>query len=163
MRRVVVAIDPAVTANKNSDETGIIVVGLGMDNEAYVLDDLSGTYSPNEWGMRAVALYAKHKADRVVAEVNQGGDMVETILRGIDRNISYRSVHATKGKFTRAEPVAALYEQGRVHHVGVLPQLETQMVSWSPQQQKSPDRIDALVWGVTDLMLTGSDTEFWVI
>ncbi|GAA4299515.1 terminase family protein [Nibribacter koreensis] len=163
-KRVVVAIDPAVTSNKDSDETGIIVAGLGYDNLAYVLDDLSGTYSPNVMAGTAIKAYNEHQADRVVAEVNNGGDMVEAILRNIDKSISYKSVHASRGKVTRAEPVVALYEQGRVKHYGNLAKLETQMTTWNAGEgEKSPDRVDALVWALTDLMLTNQQQKVFTI
>jgi len=151
LMRIVVAIDPAVTSKDGSDETGIIVAGIGFDGYLYVLDDVSGRYTPNEMGIRVVRLVDKWKADRAVAEVNQGGDMIETILRSIDPNISYRAVHATQGKRTRAEPIAALYEQKRVKHIGMFSALESQMTSWDARSEKSPDRVDALVWAMTDL------------
>jgi phage terminase large subunit-like protein len=172
--RVVVAIDPAVSHDITSDETGIIVAGLGVDLHAYVLDDLSGRFTPSEWGKRAVDAYFDRDADRIIAEVNQGGDMVEANLRTIDPTIAYKAVRASRGKHVRAEPVAGLYEQGRVHHVGMLPELEDQMVSWDPTMprgarspargktqsaapvssaERSPDRLDALVWAMTELML----------
>jgi phage terminase large subunit-like protein len=128
-----------------------------MDKLGYVLEDLSGFYSPNTWGDKVCYAYHKWKADRVVAEVNQGGDMVATIIRGIDPNISYKGVHATKGKRTRAEPVAALYEQSRVKHFGSHAGLETQMTAWDARSEKSPDRVDAMVWGMTELMLKRND------
>lgn len=159
LKRIVVAIDPAVTSHKDSDETGIIVAGLGIDGMCYILADASGQFSPNDWGLRAVNLYHQWRADRVVAEVNQGGDMVETIIRGIDSTVSYKAVHASRGKQTRAEPVAALYEQGRIIHVGTLKNLEDQMTTWDTRSEKSPDRVDALVWAVTDLMIDG-DKDF---
>jgi phage terminase large subunit-like protein len=162
MVRIVIAIDPAVTSNKDSDETGIIVAGKGSDGAIYVFEDLSGIYTPQEWAGKVLFAYEKHKADRIIAEVNNGGDMVETILRNYEKNISYDSVHATKGKFTRAEPVQALYEQKRVHHVGVLNKLEEQMTSWAPMTDKSPDRVDALVWAVTYLMGEVKTNDFWV-
>jgi len=155
--RIVVAIDPAVTAEEGSNETGIIVVGIDNQGRGYVLEDLSGVYTPLEWAEIAVAAYHKWSADRVVAEVNNGGDLVETNIRTVDANISYRAVHASKGKHTRAEPVSALYEQGKISHVGGFAELEDQMVTWEPglDTKGSPDRIDALVWGFTELMLGG--------
>lgn len=152
--RVVVAVDPAVSANANSDETGIVVVGRGKDNHAYVLADASGTYSPLQWAVKALAQYDALGADRIVAEVNNGGDLVEANVRSVRASVSYRAVRASRGKQTRAEPVAALYEQGRVHHVGIFPDLETQMTMWSPvDDHDSPDRVDALVWAITDLLI----------
>lgn len=157
MRRIVVAIDPAVSAKDTSDETGIMVVGIGADQHLYVLEDATMKGTPTEWATKAVDLFHKWKADRVVAEVNQGGDMVEQTLRNVQngRNIPYRGVHATKDKYTRAEPVAALWEQKRAHIVGLLPMLEYEMTTWegrSTKPQKSPNRIDALVWGAAELM-----------
>ena len=153
LRRIVIGVDPAITSNKNSDETGIIAVGKGTDSHFYVLDDKSCRETPAKWGKEVIAVYYKLKADRVIAEVNQGGDMVEYIIKGIDPHISYKSVRATRGKQLRAEPIAALYEQNRVHHVGTFPDLETQMVEWDPENDtESPDRMDALVWAITELM-----------
>ena len=153
LKRIVVGVDPAVTANKNSDETGIIVGGLGIDNIGYVLNDGSGIFSPNEWGMRVIDLYRKYKADRIIAEVNNGGDLVETNIRIIDRLISYKSIHASKGKAIRAEPIAALYEQGKIKHVGGFSKLEDEMTTWDGNSTFSPGRLDALVWTFSELML----------
>jgi len=153
LRRVVVAIDPAVSSGEGSDETGIIVAALGEDGHGYVLEDASGRYAPTEWACKAAGLYARWGADRVIAEVNQGGEMVEATLRMVDPNISYRGVHASRGKITRAEPVSALYEQGRIHHAGVFPALEDQLCNYEPGGRKSPDRLDALVWAFTELMV----------
>jgi len=155
--RVVVAIDPAVTSGEDSDETGIVVAALGTDGLAYILEDLSGRYQPHEWASLAVRAYHRHKADRVVAEVNQGGALVETTVRVVDPNVSFRGVHASKGKITRAEPVSALYERSRVKHVGAFPMLEDQMCEFAPGMSGSPDRLDALVWALTELMLGGGD------
>jgi len=152
LHRVVVSIDPAVTATERSDETGIIVYGIDPRNHGYVLDDSSSIYQPHEWGLKAVSLYQKYKADRVIAEVNQGGDMVEATLRAVDPTIPYASVRATRGKLLRAEPVAALYEREMVHHVGVYRKLEDQMITWVPGKP-SPDRLDALVHAATYLQL----------
>jgi predicted phage terminase large subunit-like protein len=155
----VVAIDPAVTSGENSDETGIVVAGVAThrasgERHAYVLDDISGRLAAIEWAKRAVGAYRAHKADRIVAEVNNGGDLVEAQIRTVDRNVSYRAVHASRGKRIRAEPVAALYEQGRVHHVGSFPALEDQMCSFVPDNyDASPDRVDALVWALTELIV----------
>ncbi|GAB2539950.1 phage terminase large subunit [Rufibacter soli] len=161
LKRIVVAVDPAVTANKDSDETGIIVAGIDFEGIAYVLEDVSGKYSPNVMAGMAIQAYRAHQADRIVAEVNNGGDMVETILRNADRTISYKSVHASRGKVTRAEPVVALYEQGKVKHYKSLAKLELQMTTWAAKEgEKSPDRVDALVWALTDLMLTTKQEHF---
>jgi phage terminase large subunit-like protein len=152
--RIVVAIDPAVTSGEDSDETGIVVAGVGEDGHGYVLDDLSGRLSPDGWGRRAVEAYRTQRADRIIGEANNGGDLVEVNIRTVDRAASYKKVHASRGKRTRAEPVAALYEQGRVHHVGAFPELEDQMTQWVPGTGvASPDRMDALVWALTELML----------
>ena len=154
LSRVVVAIDPAASASEESDETGIIVAALGRDGKGYVLDDRSGRYSPQEWARYAIALGQEWEADRIIAEVNQGGDMVEQVLRTVQPNVSYRAVRASRGKVSRAEPVSALYEQKRVFHCGRFPELETQMSSFEPEISRwSPDRMDALVYALTDLML----------
>jgi phage terminase large subunit-like protein len=159
LERVVVAIDPAVTSGENADETGIVVVGIATPNgskepHGYVLEDLSGRFTPYEWAQKAITAYRRQRADRVVAEVNNGGDMVEAQLRMVDRNVSYKAVHASRGKRVRAEPVAALYEQGRVHHVGGFAALEDQMCSFVPDDtETSPDRVDALVWALTELIV----------
>lgn len=154
LTRVVVAIDPAMTANEDSDETGIIVAGVGKDKHGYILDDRSLRGSPHAWASEAVAAYSKYKADRVVAESNNGGDMVEYTVTTVDSHASFKKVYASRGKSTRAEPVAALYEQNKVHHVGSFAELEDQMCSWLPGDD-SPDRMDALVWALTELMLDG--------
>ncbi len=162
LERVVVAVDPPVTSAPGSDECGIVVAGLSRrgepsDWQVYVLADVScAGQSPRAWAGIAAEAYRDHAADRLVAEVNQGGDLVETVMRQVDPQISYRAVRAARGKRLRAEPVAALYEQGRVHHVGDFPDLERQMCSFVTGQMdgvKSPDRLDALVWAVTDLVL----------
>lgn len=154
LKRVVVAIDPAASNNPDSDETGIVVVGLGADKQGYVLADLSMRGTPEEWAQAAVKAYRDHKADRILAEANNGGQMVESVIRAVDRSVSYKAVHASRGKVTRAEPVSALYEQGRCHHVGAFPALEDQMCDYDPKTSKfSPDRMDALVWGFTELMV----------
>jgi len=157
LQRIVVAIDPAVTSGDESDETGIVVAGKDSSGRGYVLDDLSGRYAPLEWARRAIDAYHRHGADRIVAETNNGGDMVENTLRTIDENVSYSAVHASRGKFIRAEPIAALYEQSRVHHVGSFPELEDQQTSFVADLDRakmgSPDRVDALVWALTELMV----------
>lgn len=156
LRRIVVGVDPAVTSSEDSDWTGIVVAGIADDGQYYVLADNSLQASPNEWGQAAINAYHKHKADRVIGEVNNGGDLIEALLRTIDRNVSYTKVTATRGKAIRAEPIAALYEQGRVHHVGSLAELEDQMCDYDPvTSKKSPDRMDALVWALTELSDSG--------
>lgn len=161
LKRIVVAIDPSVTSTEQSDECGIVVVGIGIDNQYYVLEDQSGIYTPNGWALKAIYLYEKYKADRIVAEVNNGGDLVETVIKNFDRSVAYKSVHASRGKVTRAEPVAALYEQNQVHHVGTLKDLEYQMTTWDETQGISPGRIDALVWAITELSTPRVNTNSW--
>lgn len=153
LKRIVVAIDPATTSNPDSDETGIVVAGLGVDNHGYVLDDVTLRGTPEEWSQRAVTAYHFHSADRIIGETNNGGEMIETVIRMKDKNVSYKAVHASRGKITRAEPISALYEQKKVHHVGCFPELEDQMCDYDPKTAKySPDRMDALVWALTELM-----------
>lgn len=166
--RIVVAVDPPIIGGPKADACGIIVAGVVQDGApsdwtAYVLADWSVKgKSPAIWAERAATAFAQFQADRLVAEVNQGGDMVETILRQSAPNIPFRGVYATRGKRLRAEPVAALYEQGRVRHVGLFPELEDQMRSFGAAsfanapsgQSRSPDRLDALVWAITDLLLS---------
>jgi predicted phage terminase large subunit-like protein len=160
--RVVVAIDPAVSVTDGADETGIIVAGKDNDGRGWVLADASGRYQPAEWAKTAIAAYRAHNADRIVAEVNNGGDMVEATVRMIEPNAPFTAVRASRGKVIRAEPVAALYEQGRVRHLGAFPQLEDQMCAFTPDAHGdsklrslgySPDRVDALVWALTDLLV----------
>ncbi len=151
MQRVVVSLDPAVTNNEASDETGIIVVGKGEDNRYYVLEDSSGKMSADAWARKAIDLFYLHKADRIVAETNNGGDLVERLIRSVDNQVPYKAVHATRGKMVRAEPISALYEQKKVCHVGVFSNLEDQMTSYTGMRNSSPDRLDALVWGLTEL------------
>ena len=152
--RVVVAVDPPASHGKRSNACGIVCAGLATDGRVYVLEDCSVQGAkPIEWAERVVALYHGRRADRVVAEVNQGGAMVEQVLREVDAALSFRGVHASRGKQARAEPVAALYEQGRVRHAGVFPELESEMCQAIRDGMKSPDRLDALVWAVSDLML----------
>lgn len=149
--RKIIAIDPAVSYGEDSDETGIIIACKTADNHYYILEDLSGKYSPGHWANLVVDRYHKDKINEVVAEVNQGGELVTQNIRNVSQAVAIRKVHATQGKLTRAEPVAALYEQGLVHHIGSLPELEEQMVSYTGKGMKSPDRMDALVWALTDL------------
>jgi phage terminase large subunit-like protein len=158
LSRIVIAIDPAAKKLDSSDDTGINVAGVAHINgelHGFILADKTLHGSPETWARVAVEAYRELKADRIVAEVNNGGDMVESVIRTVDRNVPVRQVHATRGKAIRAEPVAALYEQGRIHHVGDLGKLEDQMCEWDPldPSAKSPDRMDAMVWAVTDLMM----------
>jgi phage terminase large subunit-like protein len=163
--RIVVAVDPPMTGGEDADECGIVVAGVSKRGEpsewiVYVLADLSvAGLSPRAWAEIAADGYRDFQADRLVAEVNQGGDLVESVIRQVDAQISYRAVRAIRGKRLRAEPVAALYEQGRVRHVGCFPELENQMCQFVVANRggiKSPDRLDALVWALTDLMLDGA-------
>lgn len=154
--RVVVAIDPATTSASGSDETGIICAAIDRDGNGFVLADESGRYSPPEWARKAIALHSEWSADRIVAEKNQGGDMVEAVIRSQQRNAPVTLVHASRGKVTRAEPVAALYERGKVYHVGEFAALEDQMCQMTTGFDAkaagySPDRVDAAVWAFTDL------------
>lgn len=157
--RIIIAIDPAVTSGQKADSTGIIAVGLGEDQHAYILQDATLQAAPHQWARKTVALYESLAADLVIGEVNQGGDLVETVLRTIAPHLPYRAVRANRGKLLRAEPVAALYEQGKVHHVGSFGPLEDEMTRFAPGllEQNSPDRVDALVWAVTELMLKHND------
>ena len=158
LKRIVVGVDPAATGNEGANETGIVVCGLDEKQQGYVLEDWSIRGHPDVWARRAVAAYRKHEADRIIAEINQGGEMVSHTIRTIDGNVPITTVHASRGKYVRAEPIAALYEQGRIHHVGTLPDLEDQMTAFTPESAaadrtdgKSPDRVDALVWAFTHL------------
>ena len=154
--RIGVAIDPAVSSKKTSNETGIIAAGVDANLEGYILADGSDIYSPLGWANKAIEMYEMYKADRIVAEVNQGGDLVEANLRSVNSRIPYTKVHASRGKRTRAEPIVALYEQGLVHHIGSFGGLEDQMTTWDATDgSDSPDRVDALVWILTYLMLKG--------
>lgn len=163
LKRIVVAADPAVKSpneakakkgelDESVAETGIIVAGLGVDNEGYVLADYSMQGKPNEWANAIVTAYNLFRADRVIGEVNNGGDLVESNIRTAQKSIAFSAVHASRGKIIRAEPVSSLYEQGRVHHVGTFPDLEDQLCNWEPGM-KSPDRLDALVWAFTELIV----------
>lgn len=155
--RIVVAIDPSVSSDSEGAETGIVAAGLGTDGHGYVLADGSLVQpTPEAWGKAAVSLYNLHEADRIIGEANNGGDLVESNVRAIDKKVPFRKVHASRGKQARAEPISSLYEQGRVHHVGSLALLEDQMCQWEPGVSLwSPNRVDALVWALTELMLGG--------
>lgn len=169
--RIVVACDPSGSDNKLSDECGIVIAGAGMcrcrgveERHAFVLDDISGTYSPAQWGMLLVRAYNAYGADRIVAEINYGGALVESNLRAADGggNLPYTGVHVRKGKHLRAEPVSGLAEQGKDHHVGCFPRLEDELTSWDPQDAtaKSPNRLDAKVYAETELMIDGGVASF---
>jgi len=158
LARIVVAIDPAVTSGEDADETGILVVGQDHQGHGYVLADASGKHQPIEWAKIALAAYRAHHGDRIVAERNNGGAMVEATIRMVDHNVPVTTVWASRGKVARAEPVSALYEQGRVHHIGIFPQLEDQMSGFTSDFDRaragySPDRVDALVWALTELLV----------
>jgi phage terminase large subunit-like protein len=163
LNRIIVAIDPAVTSNAESDMTGIVVAGIDVNGRGYVLGDYTDKLSPQGWASKAISLYHQYGADRIVAEVNQGGDMVRQTIHGEDDTIPYKAVRASRGKYARAEPISALYERGLVFHVrdpeddtANLNELETQMRTWEPLGSiGSPDRLDACVWALTDLMMNG--------
>jgi predicted phage terminase large subunit-like protein len=165
--RIVVAIDPAATSGEEADETGLVVAGRDGDGRGFVLEDQSGRYQPVEWARLAIALYTKYKADRIVAEVNNGGEMVEATIRMLNANVSYSPVHATRGKVVRAEPIAALYEQGKIYHVGAFPALEDQMCAFTTDFDRkvagySPDRVDALVWALSDLFVQAGKDDGYI-
>lgn len=154
--RVVVSVDPAVSSNAESDMTGIVVAGVDINGVCYVLQDATDRYTPEGWAAKAIELYHLYGADRIVAERNQGGEMVRYTFKTVDETIPIKLVHASRGKFARAEPVSSLYERGRVKHVKGLDALEDQMVQWCPLGSiGSPDRLDAMVWAVTELALKG--------
>jgi len=151
---VVVSVDPATTSGPGSDDTGIVVAALGEDEHGYVLEDATCHLSPEGWASRAIDRYDAWLADLVTAETNNGGDLVEAVLRTQDRNVSYAHVHASRGKTARAQPVASLYEQGKIHHLGMFNELEDEMTTWVQKPGvASPNRIDALVWAVSKLMV----------
>lgn len=153
MRRIVVAVDPSGGSGPDNDEQGIVVTGLGVDGELYVLADRSCKLSPHGWASRAIAAYHEFSADRIVAEKNFGGEMVESTIKQVDKSVPVKVITASRGKVQRAEPIAAIYEvtPPKAHHVGALPKLEDQLTTWTPQDGTSPDRLDALVWGMTEL------------
>jgi phage terminase large subunit-like protein len=163
MAVIVVAIDPAASAGEDSSDTGIIVAGIGVDGLGYVLEDRTCHLGPDGWGQRAVGAFRKWSADYIVGEVNNGGDMVEHVIATIDSKIRFKQVRASRGKQTRAQPVATLYgsdddENGParpsvIRHVGPFNELEDQLTTWVPEEEKSPDRLDALVWALTELFL----------
>lgn len=156
LARVVVSVDPAVSSNAESDMTGIVVAGQDINGVCYILQDCTDRYTPEGWAAKAIELYHQYGADRIVAERNQGGEMVRYTFKTIDETIPIKLVHASRGKFARAEPVSSLYERGRVKHAKGLDALEDQMVQWEPLGSiGSPDRLDAMVWAVTELALKG--------
>jgi hypothetical protein len=155
-KRIVVSIDPAISSQTGSNETGVLCQAVNDQGHGYVLADGSGVYRPEEWAKNAIHLYHYYKADTIVAEANQGGEMVEAVIRAQNPHIPVKLVKATRGKYVRAEPVAALYARGRVSHVGDFPELEDQMCTFTADFDRksegySPDRMDALVWGFTEL------------
>ena len=165
--RIVVAVDPPVTSGENSDECGIIVAGaagnvVANDGHGFLLADRTVHMAqPLQWAEEAVKAYHEHQADLIIAEVNNGGELVEAVVRQVDPRVNYKAVRASRGKVTRAEPVSALYEQQRVHHVGLFEQLEDQMCVFTntglPEKDKSPDRVDAMVWAMTELLISPLD------
>lgn len=172
LERIMVGADPAVSNNPNSDEFGMVCFGIGMcrckggvpERHGFVLEDASGVYSPSEWGKLLVRLYGVWKANKVIAEINQGGALVEANLRGTEggQHIPYKGINVKKGKLIRAEPVAGLSEQGKIHFVGSFPRLEAELTTWDPQDQsaKSPNRLDALVFPATEMMIEGGTASF---
>jgi phage terminase large subunit-like protein len=162
---LVIAVDPAVSSNSEADDTGIIAAGLGTDRYGYVLGDHTCHEDPESWARIAVEAYHHYRADRIVAEVNNGGDMVEAVIRAVDPTVPFKKVHASRGKATRAEPVATLYGNGtdffptQIRHVPNLTELEDQLTTWVPGESNSPDRLDALVWALTDIFFSEQETE----
>jgi phage terminase large subunit-like protein len=156
--RIVIAIDPAASTNVESAETGIVAVGIDEDYYGYVLEDLSGHHSPQEWATIAIDAYKRHQANLIIAEANHGGDMVESTVRQVSKIVPFKKVFASRGKRTRAEPVAALYEQKRIYHAGIFDVLEEQMLSFNPDMPTTGmDRVDALVWGFTELIVDATE------
>jgi len=156
LARVVISVDPAVTSNAESDMTGLVVAGIDLNGCSYILEDATDRYTPEGWATRAIGLYHQYEADKIVAERNQGGDMVRSTLHTVDETVPVKLVHASRGKFARAEPVSSLYERGKVKHLKGLDALEDQLVQWEPLGSiGSPDRLDAMVWAVTELALKG--------
>ena len=154
--KVVVSVDPAITSNEESDLTGIMVAGIDINGNAYILEDATDRYMPEQWAAKAISLYNDYEADLIVAERNQGGDMVRSTLRTVDDTVPIKMVHASRGKYARAEPVSSLYERGKVKHLKYLEDLEEQMVTWEPLGSiGSPDRLDAMDWAITNLLLKG--------
>lgn len=155
MYKIIVGVDPAVTDGENSDDTGIIVAGaikINNEDHYYVLEDRTYHGGVNGWGEEVVAAYRKWRANKIIAETNNGGDLVEMNIRNYDRNIAYEGVHASRGKLIRAEPVSDLYRRGFVHHVGTFTELEDQMCTWTMESgDKSPNNMDALVWTIVSL------------
>ena len=162
IQRVVIAVDPSISDGEDAAECGIVVGGIDDIGIGYILGDYSLRASPNEWAKKVVSIYHQMNATRIVAEENQGGKMVELTIRTVDQNVSYRGIYASVGKDARAEPVSALYEQGKVYHAEPMPDLEDQLCGWVPGEGKSPDRLDACVYALTELMISGSKQR-WII
>lgn len=167
LSEIVVSVDPSMSSDTTSDETGIIVMGRDEHDHLFVLEDASGILSPNDWARKVIDLYIRYDADRIVAEVNQGGDLVENTIRTVEKELGVgrvqsKKVRASKGKVSRAEPVGALEEQGRIHHVGDFPKLEEQLVTFQPGYQSSPDRLDAYVWAAHDLVIQRQRRGFFI-
>ena len=163
MERIVVAIDPAVSDKKTSDETGIVVAGKDTQGKYYILHDGSGRYSPNGWAEQALTLYEQYKADKIIAETNNGGQLVEYTLKTKSNDVPYKAVHASRGKRVRAEPIASLYEQKKVFHVGMFNTLEDQLCNWEALSgDPSPDRLDAMVWALSELSGAGNPAIRWL-
>jgi phage terminase large subunit-like protein len=156
---IVVGVDPAVSNTVDSDLIGIVVAGKDVRGEYYVLDDRTRRGTPHQWALEAVATYRRWQANTIIAEINNGGDMVEHTIHTEDKAVPVKKVHASRGKSVRAEPISMLYEQGHVHHVGFFPELEDQLCDWDPSSTnaKSPDRMDALVWALTELTKPSTD------
>lgn len=153
LKRIVVAVDPAVSNTDESDETGIVVCAVRGDI-GYVLDDFTLRSTPKGWANAAISAYEQYEADLIVGEVNNGGDLVEHTIHSVDPDVPFKQVRASRGKRVRAEPVSSKYEQGKIWHLGTFPQLEDQMCSWTPDMTESPDRLDAMVWGFTELLFS---------
>jgi predicted phage terminase large subunit-like protein len=160
LTRIVVAVDPAATNKKTSDETGIVIAGTDANGNGYVLQDVSLKASPAGWAQAAIQAYHRWQANVIVVETNNGGDMVEHTIHSVE-NVPVKQVRASRGKHTRAEPIAALYENGRIFHAGTFHDLEDQLTTWTPGDD-SPDRLDALVWAMTELMITGGEVRITV-
>lgn len=157
LTRVIVAVDPAATSSAKADETGIIVAGIDSDRHGYVLEDMTIKATPEQWARVAIDAFNKWNADKIVGEANNGGDMIETIIKNINPDIPYKKVWASRGKATRAEPVSALYERNKIHHIGYFPDLEDELCEWEPGLS-SPNRLDACVWAFTELILKGGQS-----
>lgn len=162
LAQIVVGVDPAVSSGEKADYTGIVVVGRSYDGHFYVLEDATMKGTPSQCMAKAVNCYHRWRADLVVGEVNNGGDYIESVLKAVDSSVAYKSVRATRGKQVRAQPISALWEQGRGHIVGVLPKLEDQLCVYTPDAKESPDNLDAMVWGATELNVGGASAMAWL-